>query len=421
MRRPSLRCLAPLCLALVGCAGGEGPARAANAIEVTDSAGVRLTTIVAAPEAMPTWRLEAQPRVTVTGATIGDSTALSLVGPARWLGDGGFVALDLDNQQLVVFDSAGTLRRAMGRTGAGPGEMRSIVTMAVQRGDTITTYDQSLLRLSFWHPASGYVRQVGVIDADPDRLFTWQAWSWQDSLIVTLELGITPPPPLAADQSAVRWQTRASVALRDVQGRTLARSPEFDGMYSALTPKSDARLPYSNLPFVALAANAVHFGSGVDFTIGQLSPAFTVASHVRWPAQREPLTAAEVESVRVESVRLLAERVPLERAQSAFRESFLPELLPAFRPSIGRVLVDDRERLWVERFEPLRLGSPLQTPSTRWTVLAPDGSPVASVQLPPYTRLEDVRADRALVVQRDSSDLEYLAVYRLEGTGVRMP
>jgi hypothetical protein len=117
--------------------------------------------------------------------------------------------------------------------------------------------------------------------------------------------------------------------------------------------------------------------------------------------------------VRVESVRLLAERVPLERARTAFRASFLPELLPAFRPTIGRVFVDDRERLWVERFQPLRLGSPLRTPSTQWTVLAPDGSPVASLQLPPYTRLEHVRADRALIVPRDRSDLEYLAVYRI--------
>jgi hypothetical protein len=41
-------------------------------------------------------------------------------------------------------------------------------------------------------------------------------------------------------------------------------------MHSALTPKADVRLPYSNLPFVALGANTVHFGSGVDFTIGQL-------------------------------------------------------------------------------------------------------------------------------------------------------
>jgi hypothetical protein len=32
----------------------------------------------------------------ITGATTGDSTALSLVGPARWLSGGGVVALDLD-------------------------------------------------------------------------------------------------------------------------------------------------------------------------------------------------------------------------------------------------------------------------------------------------------------------------------------
>jgi hypothetical protein len=80
---------------------------------------------------------------------------------------------------------------------------------------------------------------------------------------------------------------------------------------------------------------------------------------------------------------------------------------------MGRVFVDDRDRLWVERFEAIRLGAQLQTPATRWTILDADGTPIAALVLDPYTRLEDVRHDRAIVVRRDSLDVEYLAAYRL--------
>jgi hypothetical protein len=185
-------------------------------------------------------------------------------------------------------------------------------------------------------------------------------------------------------------------------------------MYSGVSARGDGRLPFSHVPFVALARDAVYFGSGDAFTIGVLDPAFRWASDLRWPAQTEPLTAEEIAAVRDESVRLLAQRIPLERAQQALTEPFLPALLPTNRPSIGRVLVDANGRLWVERFEAPRLGSQLQTPATRWTVLEADGTPRAVVQLPPYTRLEDVRGSRVLVVQRDSLDVEFAAAFVLD-------
>jgi hypothetical protein len=388
--------------------------RRARAVDARDSAGITLRTIAADPTALPVWTLANEPVFVVNSASTGDSTALSLVGPARLLADGGGVLLDVELRQLVVFDATGAYRRTLGRAGDGPGEIRSLATLQVLAGDTIAGFDQQLSRLSFWHADVGAVRQLTVTDADPDARFTYRAWSWQDSLLVALELGYTPAPPLSPDRPVARWPTRASLALRDAAGRTLGQSPEFAGMYSGVSARGDGRLPFSHVPFVALARDAVYFGSGDAFTIGALDPAFRWASDLRWPAQTEPLTADEVAAVREESVELLAQRIPLERAQQALTEPFLPELLPNTRPSIGRALVDAGGRLWVERFEAPRLGSQLQTPATRWTVLEADGTPRAVVQLPPFTRLEDVRGNRALVVRRDSLDVEYAAVFVLD-------
>lgn len=403
-----------LLLTLTACSGGERSGDRDDAtVAVADSAGVRVVTITSAPAQLPEWRLDDAPLFTITGETTGDSTALSLVGAVRWLTDGGLVAHDLDGSRLLVFDAAGRYARALGRRGAGPGEMEWIASMAVQRGDTITTYDGSLRRLSFWHAAQGYARQVSLNESDVDDISPMDAWAWQDSLVVVLLMRVPPPPPLLPGRTVVRWSMMMSLALRNASGRTLGTSPEFEGTYSALNARGDARLPFANVPFVALGPRAVYFGSGVDFRLRRLAPSFVPDEEIRWPGQREPLTEAEVDGVREESIRLLAQRIPLERAQRSFDDSFLPELLPVDRPAIGRVFVDDRERLWVERFEAVRLGSQLQTPATRWTVLNADGTPLAALALAPYTRLEDVRNDRAIVVRRDSLDVEYITAHHI--------
>ncbi len=46
-------------------------------------------------------------------------------------------------------------------------------------------------------------------------------------------------------------------------------------------------------------------------------------------------------------------------------------------------------------------------------MLAPDGKPIARLLLPPNTRLEGIRGDRVAVVQRDSLDIQTVAIYSL--------
>jgi hypothetical protein len=145
-------------------------------------------------------------------------------------------------------------------------------------------------------------------------------------------------------------------------------------------------------PFIlAFGSSALYFGTGVDFTVQQLSPAFAVASSLRWPAVREPLTATEVERVHAAMVDAVIAYLPPERARpervrEAFAPQFAPEMLPAHRPALRRALADNEDRLWLERFEPLIPGTRRQPIASRWTVLAADGTPVhpcATTRHPP--------------------------------------
>jgi hypothetical protein len=132
---------------------------------------------------------------------------------------------------------------------------------------------------------------------------------------------------------------------------------------------------------------------------------------IRWPARDERLTSEEVERVRGEAIALLSRR-PLP--PNPFAMNFAPEILPINRPSIGRVFVDQDDRIWIERFEATRLGTAVQVPGDQWSILSPEGRPVAILRLPLMTRLEDVRGDDVVVVRRDSLDVQRVAVIRLK-------
>lgn len=381
-------------------------------MQAIDSAGVRIVSITAAPSSVAEWRLSPTSLLTLTGAETGDSSAFANVGPVRLLSDGRIVVTDMAAHRLVVFDASGRYLRSLGREGSGPGEFRYVTSLTTLPGDSLATFDGRLRRLSIWHPDRGFVRAMSI-GGGSDESWPDDAWLWRDSLIVVRQLSITPLESVGPGSGVRRWPMRARLTLHDVSGRLLETSPEFEAMYSGLHATGDTRLPFSNRPFTALASDRVYFGSGSRFTLSYLDANFDWIGDLRWPRQHEALTPEEVRQVRAEAEALAATRMPLERARARLATSFAPEILPKERPSIGRVLLALDGNLWIERFEAVRLGSALQKAGDRWTVLASDGRPLARLALPANSRLEAVLESRAVLVLRDSLDLQTVAVREL--------
>ncbi len=392
-------------LATLACARNE---LTASQIEVIDSAGVRITTITVSPESLPVWTLETEPRRVLTGAETGDETAFAFIGPVRFLSNGSLVVGDVAAGRLIHYDAQGRFVRFHGRRGEGPGEMRRLESITVKAGDTLATFDPGLRRLSFWHPETGFLRSMNLSDDGSLESFPTNAWPWSDSLAIVLQLSTTPQGNLPSGSGVRRWPTRMHLILRD-SGTILERSPTFDGTYTGLFERGDARLPFSHRPFVAAARDRIYFGSGDVFMLTWLDSSFRVAGIIRWPARQERLTNAEVDSVRAAAIALLSRR-PLP--PNPFAMHFAPEILPEFRPSIGRVLVDQDNRIWIERFEAMRMGA-VQKPGNVWSIVHDNGLPVAILTLPVHTRLEDIRGDEVVVVRRDSVDVQTVAVHRL--------
>jgi hypothetical protein len=394
-------------LTILACSQNDIPA---PQITVSDSTGIRLTTITVAPDSVPVWTLEPEPRRLLTGAETGDETAFAFIGPVRFLSNGALVLGDVASSRLIIYDAQGGFVRFHGRRGDGPGEINRLESLTVQPGDTLSTFDARLRRLSFWRPDSGFLRSVNLADGGSQEAWPADAWPWRDSLIVVFQQSITPQDSVPPGSGVRRWPMRAHLTLRDKSGAVQQMSRTFDAMYTGLFERGDTRLPFSSRSFVAPARDRIYFGSGDAFELTWLDPSFRVAGIIRWPARQERLTSDEVDSVRAEAVAMLSRR-PLPA--NPFAMNFAPEILPAMRPSIGRVFVDGESRIWIERFEAARLGA-VQKPGNQWSILREDGLPIAILRLPPRIRLEDVRGDEVAVTRRDSLDVQTVAVYRLK-------
>ena len=401
--------LAAALLILANCQRADSNDAATSTV---DSAGVRITRINTPPSALDEWTLAPAADLTLTGAEAGDSAAFAYIGSARWLNDGRIAVVDASASRLLLFDSNGKLARTLGRRGEGPGEFRNVAALTVLPGDSLLTFDGSLRRLTLWHPDGGYVRSMRVGGTSPE---SWpaDAWLWHGGKIVVLQLSVTARDSIPPGAGVRRWPMRARLTLQDTNGNALASSPDFDGMYTGIYEGGDTRLPFSNQPFAVVARDRAYFGSGVSFALSYLNGDFVRGGEIRWPAQHEDLTQTEVDGVKAEAMALAAGRLPPDELAKRFAMNFDSQILPKERPAIGRVLVDNNDQIWVERFEATRLGSRLQKAGNRWTVLSRDGVPVARVKIPEATRLEDVRGMRALIVVRDSLEVQTIAVRQI--------
>jgi hypothetical protein len=394
-------------LFIVGCSNAE---RAGSTV-FTDSAGVRIAEVLTQPALLAQWSLDSVPQRVLTGMETGDEAAFAFVGPTRFLPDGGLVVGEVASSRLLIYDADGRYARSFGRRGDGPGEMRRLESITVDSKGKVATFDPSLRRLSYWDSETGFLRSVSIADGGSLESWPADATPWRDSLLVVFQLAITPQDSVPAGSGIRRWPMRAHLTLRDSSGRVLKTSPTFDAMYSGLDDRGDTRLPFSNRPFFAPAKDRVYFGSGDSFRIDYLDDDFKTIGQIRWPARTERLTSEEVERVRAEAIALISRR-PLP--PDPFARSFATEILPENRPSIGRVFVDDQGMIWVERFEATRLGTAVQMPGDEWSILRDDGQPVAILKLPPKTRLEDVRGDQAVLVRRDSIDVQTVVILQIK-------
>ena len=374
-------------------------------VVMTDSAGVRITTITAAPLALPAWPVDAVPRLVLAEP---DSAGFTFVSAVHLASGGRFVVGDLRRLGLYVYDAAGELLQTFGRQGNGPGEFRGLMTISVS-GDSIGTWDLSQRRFSLFGVGTGFERVLPTPPQPGDYDTPREAWLGPGPAVLTYWLRAEPPGPFPQGVRIRRWQNMAQLVLTDTAARVVGRTPLFRGVYSGESARGDARQLFSNLPFVAPGRGRIAFGSGEQFEVQVADSQLKVTDLVRWQGADEVLSVAEVDRGRAALRASMPPGAPAARVDEAVNTIVAAELLPKVRPAISRALWDDAGRLWLGRFEAPVRGI---AEASEWYVLGTDYRPQGRVRLPTHVRLEAVRGRDLVVSVRDSLDVQSVQIWQ---------
>ncbi|HEX6315546.1 MAG TPA: 6-bladed beta-propeller [Gemmatimonadaceae bacterium] len=377
-----------------------------------DSAGVIISTIGEKLDAVPRWEIDSTSRVTLASP---DSIGFVLVSAAHWATNGRILVADSRQRRLQLYDSSGRHLRTIGRDGDGPGEFRGIMTMSVV-GDTIGVWDLRARRFSLLTVDSGFRRIIPTPKRPSDYDTPREIWITSGLRPLTYWLSAELPSPLPQGTRIRKWQFSGQLAFSDTAARTLSATPTFNGIFSGQVEHGDARQIFSNVPFIAPAADHVAYGSGETFEVRLANRDLVTKRIIRWEIADEPLTDAEIAEAREQIVATMPAGASREAIERAVNDIVAPELLPKVRPAISRALWDDAGRLWLGRFE-----APIRglAEAFDWVVLDTGARPVGRIQFPEFARLETVRGNELLVSVRDSLDVQTVQVWRISGVAKR--
>ena len=366
---------------------------------VTDSAGIRIVTYDHTPVTAAPFQLAPQPRYR-HGARPGDFT-FQEVTVGRLLPDGRAVVYDPWIVEAVVFSRDGSAHRVLAAEGEGPGEVQFVDDMFALGQDSILMADPSLGRATLF---------VGDSMA---RMWSLPRGTRMD-VVGTAQAG-----ELLMATSSGQWEFEGPwlaghMATLDIETGVLDTVASFD-FFPRIPPGMQVD-PIAAIGEVTVApGHFVQTRSDTPEVTWRL-PDGTVTQIVRWRAEATLLTEEWLEPIAAENRRGVRMHQPdlsdarIERATRA--------IMAVYDASIGRPMplfaspfADDEGRIWLPSYRP---GGELKSVPP-YTVIAPDGQWLGTVEAPPGFRILDVAGGLVLGVARDEMDVESVVVWELVG------
>jgi hypothetical protein len=344
-----------------------------------------------------------------------------------YVGPQGQMAIPILNDMNVrMYDSTGKRLAVLGRKGRGPGEFENIFPMG-WIADTLWASDDLQRRTSFYGPDLKLLRtslhetfEAGYTAEQVARLKAISPNGMYPRTTVSLAA-------LRADRSIIGYayspldadpyQTRLVRVGRDKKQIPVAALPSgADERWGMVSGGYRRTVPFMISPMAAVAASgdriahmwAETSGNGGSFTVSAFRHTGDTMFVRTFPFAGVPIPARLRDSA-------IAAQVPSgpvsegggSNAFLQFRE-MARQKMPSVYTAVEQLLIGLDETFWV--------GLRRTDTGQRFLVLNSKGDPVASVDLPPRTRLMQASATRLYAVETDPDGLQ--SVIRFTVTGI---
>ena len=388
----------------------------------TDSAGIPITTAVT-PLWGPGegWTVDPEPLVEIGTVTGAPEYQFSEVVAAVRLGNGDIVVADRGASELRSYDSAGNFQWRTGRFGEGPGEFESLDFVGTAVGDSLVSYDGSLMRAQFFDSDGELGRTIRVAlqrsDAAPRGSAPDKAVGLANGRLIVRFV------EESADYGAgiQRWLNERVVAVRLDDGSAtpliVVPGPEVDVQPREGGGLRGGRYMFAKMPEFGAAADAVAVVGTEAWSVQVLSPVDGTTERI---VRREVVPRQATDPLVESHLRGILD-MALPDDAPAEQVDFVEQMWRGYRnaptlPVLRSVHVDTVGNLWLAPYYVAGAHPP------PFEVHAPDGAWLGSVSVPPglqrafiqyqapYMEIGD---DYILGVWTDDLDVQYVRMYRI--------
>jgi hypothetical protein len=313
------------------------------------------------------------------------------------LGPGGLYVLDGGARQVRAFDEDGAHLWTVGRAGGGPGEFQD------PRGLT-SSPDGMLWIMDFASQRYTVLSADGELVATHARRLPATGTTWRGTFGVDGALhepAVAPDPDGGGSRAVLIRHDHGGGALVPRDTFHLPSRPEANYVVQFAGGLLNIPVPFAARPTWAFdGRGGVWTGPGDRYVLARqaLGGDTTLMLSLAIDALRiERAERSEAES----DLRSVLARVGADPAQVDFSS------IPDTRPAHGRLLVDDRGRLWVERID--------ASTDTAFDVFSEAGRHIGTVRLDISAGLPVAfRGDRVAGVNTDALGVQRIVLYRVE-------
>lgn len=363
------------------------------------------TTRLDAQQSIPTWSVTASPVLTIEGEGTPE-TEFTQIRAALRLSSGVIAVANGATSDLRLFDERGRFVRRFGRTGAGPGEFRSLGWVG-RSHDTAFVFDHGLRRIT---PVV-LGREPDLLDAvlltatgQRGRVYVngrLRNGSW---LVQTYTSpGWTGPPGVH------RLRASVGVVAKGASGE-VEWLGETEGMAIFVhNPTGDIKKasvgPVAFSPDLHAVASGAHvwFGDSSSDSLVVFNSETGTRRVVRLPMSRRSPSRDAIDSARERELATARNDRDREWTNAKFSTARLPRALPFFET----MLPGPDGEVWIQEFAASR------TDPARYLVMDGGPSPVAWVHVPSGVRIREAGREYLLGVHEDADGVESVRLYGL--------